>query len=148
MNIMKRKFTQSATMGLMAWSLTTAPVFAEDKDCWVDFFEESQYRGQHALIQGPAQLKNLNNLQGEDWSRRIHSLKVGPKANVTLYQNPDFQLSTTAMAKSPEQMQALGITEQDIKEDSELIFNENANIHDLGDFAFHKKVQSLKVGCR
>ena len=86
-------------------------------------------------------------MNGEDWNKRIHSLKVGPKANVTVYQNPKFTLSSTGMAKNPEQMQALGITEKDIKEDSELIFIENSTIHDLGDFSFHKKIRSLKVEC-
>lgn len=120
---------------------------AENKDCWANFYEESQYTGKNLHIAGPTRLENLNNVNGENWDKRIHSLKVGPQAKVIVYQNPNFQLSSTAMAKSPEQMQALGINEQDIKEDSELIFMENSNIHDLGDFAFHKKIRSLKVEC-
>jgi hypothetical protein len=121
--------------------------YAEDKDCWADFFEESQYKGKHTLVNGPARYENLNKLNGEDWNQRIHSIKVGPKARVTVYQNPKFELSLTDMAKNPDFLKAWGITEQDIKEDSELIFNENASIHDLGDFNFHKKVRSLKVDC-
>lgn len=121
--------------------------YAEDKDCWADFFEESQYKGKHTLVKGPASYENLNKLNGEDWNQRIHSIKVGPKAKVTVYQNPKFELSLTDMAKNPDFLKAWGITEQDIKEDSELIFNENASIHDLGDFNFHKKVRSLKVDC-
>lgn len=122
-------------------------VYAEDKDCWADFFEESQYKGKHVLVAGPAKYENLNKLNGEDWNQRIHSIKVGPKARVTVYQNPKFELTLTEMAKKPDFLKAWGITEQDIKEDSELIFNENATIHDLGDFNFHKKVRSLKVDC-
>lgn len=120
---------------------------AEDKECWADFFEEAQYAGKHLLIQGPAKLENLNNVNGENWNQRIHSIKVGPKAKVTVFQNPHFELTLTEMAKKPDFMRAWGITEQDIKEDSELIFNENAMVHDLGDFGFHKKIRSLKVEC-
>lgn len=127
--------------------IATVTVNAGDKDCWADFFEESQYKGNHVLVNGPASYENLNNLNGENWNQRIHSIKVGPKARVTVYQNPKFELSITEMSKKPDFLKAWGITEQDIKEDSELIFNENATIHDLGDFNFHKKVRSLKVEC-
>ena len=51
------------------------------------------------------------------------------------------------MAKYPDLMRALGYTEQDVKEDSELIFGANANIHDLSDFNFHHKIRSLKIDC-
>ena len=51
------------------------------------------------------------------------------------------------MVKNTDFMRSLGITEQDIKEDAELIFNENATIHNLGDFGFNNKIRSLKVNC-
>jgi Beta/Gamma crystallin len=121
--------------------------YAGDKDCWADFFEEVQYAGKHLFIEGPTQLENLNKVNGEDWNQRIHSIKVGPKAKVTVYQNPRFELKISDMAMSPELMRSWGITEQDIKEDSELIFTGKEMIHDLGDFNFHKKIRSLKVEC-
>ena len=120
---------------------------AADKDCWGDFFEASQYAGKHLYLEGPSKLETLGRVNGENWDKRIHSLKVGPKAKVTVYQNPRFELSLTEMAKKPNLMRAWGITLQDIKEDSELIFTENATIHDLGDFNFHKKIRSLKIEC-
>ena len=121
----------SAFIVMLAMILASS-AHAADKGCWADFFEHSEYDGKHVLLQGPTQLENLNKIDGEDWNLRIHSLKVGPKAKVTLYQNPKFKLDLPVAAKDPELMRAWGITEQDIKEDSELIFNENANIHDLG----------------
>ncbi len=127
-----------------AWS---SVVRAEDKDCWADVFEESQYKGDKLHLAGPVQLENLTKVNNENWERRIHSVKVGPKAKITLYQNPKFELTLTEMAKKPDFLSAWGITEQDIKEDSELIFPPNENVHDLGDFNFHKKVRSLKVEC-
>ncbi len=121
--------------------------YAENKDCWIDVFDDVQYTGKHLQIAGPAELKMLTEINGENWDERIHSLKVGSKAKVTVYKNTDFKLTLTDMAKSPEMMNSLGITVKDIKEDSELIFNENATIHDLGDFNFHKKIRSLKIEC-
>lgn len=121
--------------------------YAADKECWVDFFDGTQYAGKHLLLEGPTKLETLSRVNGENWEKRIHSLKVGPKAKVTVYQNPRFELTVTEMAKKPDLMRAWGITLQDIQEDSELIFNENAMIHDLGDFNFHKKIRSLKVEC-
>lgn len=122
-------------------------VYAENKDCWADFFEESEYKGKHFSLKGAANLENLNQVSGEDWNRRIHSMRIGPKAKVTVFQCPRFELPLTEMAKKPDFMRAWGITAQDIKEDSELIFSGEEAIHDLGDFNFHKKVRSLKVEC-
>lgn len=132
---------------VMLLSGAVSNAYAADKDCWVDFFDEVDYAGKHLFVEGAAQLANLSNINGENWEKRIHSLKVGPKAKVTVFQNPRFELTLTEMAKNPDLMRSLGVTEQDIKEDSELIFNAHATIHDLGDFSFHKKIRSLKVEC-
>jgi Beta/Gamma crystallin len=122
-------------------------VYAEDSECWVEFYDASQYTGKSFRLQGPAQLANLNNVNGESWDKRIDSLKTGSKTKVTVFENPNFKLTLTEMAQYPELMRSLGVTEQDIKEDSELIFIGNEKIHDLSDFNFHKKVRSLKVEC-
>ena len=122
--------------------------FAEVKGCWADFYEISQYSGKHFLVQGPAEYKSLTNVNGENWDSRIDSLKVGPNAKITVYENPDFQLSSAEMAEHPDLMQAMGLSVKDVKEDSELIFNADAKIHDLSDFNFHHKIKSLKVECR
>jgi hypothetical protein len=121
--------------------------YAENKGCWAEFYENSQYSGKHFRIEGSTQLGNLNNISGENWDLRIDSLKVGPKAKVIVYENPNFKLTLTEMARYPDLMHSLGVTEKDIKEDSELIFTANEKIHDLSDFNFRQKVRSLKVEC-
>jgi hypothetical protein len=121
--------------------------YAANKDCWADFYDGAQYGGKHLLIEGATELADLTKVNGDNWDRRIHSLKVGPNAKITLYQNPRFELNLPAAAKNPNLLQSLGATEQDAKEDSELIFLPNKKIHDLGDFAFHKKTRSLKLEC-
>jgi hypothetical protein len=147
MKLFLKTFRHHKTIALFFFLSSTILANAQDKDCWADFYEEAQYKGKHFIVKGPAKLENLNKIEGEDWNQRIHSLKVGPKAKVTIFQNPRFELTLTEMAKHPDLMRSWGVSEQDIREDSELIFNENATIHDLGDFSFHKKARSLKVDC-
>lgn len=122
-------------------------VVAKDKGCLADFFEGAQYTGKHFQLAGPAQLENLNDVNAENWDLRIGSLKVGANATVTVFDNVNFKLTTNEMAKSPELMRSWGVTEKDIKEQSELIFHPNSMIHDLSDFNFHHKVRSLKISC-
>ncbi len=120
---------------------------AKDENCWGDFFEGAQYTGKHIQLAGPVELRNLNSVNGGNWSSRIGSLKVGDEATVTVYDDVDFKLAPTDMAKSPGLMRSWGVTEKDIKEESELIFHPKSMIHDLSDFNFHHKVKSLKIKC-
>lgn len=130
-------------LALIFWN----DALATDNDCWAQFYEDAQYQGKHLTIQGPDELGSLKSVNGENWDLRIDSIKVGPKARVIVFENPNFKLTLTEMAKYPDLMRSLGITEQDIREDSELIFNADAMVHSLADFNFHDKVRSLKVEC-
>ena len=121
--------------------------YAGNENCWAEFFENSNYAGPHFRLAGPIQLDNLQNVNGENWTSRIDSIKVGPKARLVIFENINFKLTLKEMANYPDLMHALGVTEQDVKEDSELIFGANANIHDLSDFNFHHKIRSLKIDC-
>ncbi|MGZ8227601.1 MAG: beta/gamma crystallin domain-containing protein [Methylococcaceae bacterium] len=121
--------------------------YASDEDCWAEFFESNDYAGKHLRLDGPIQLENLRNVNGENWESRIDSIKVGPKASVTVFENIDFKLTLKEIAKYPDLMRSLGVTEQDAREDSELIFGAKSKIHDLSDFNFHHKTRSLKIDC-
>ena len=92
-------------------------------------------------------MDTLLNVNGENWASRIDSLKVGPKAALVVFENINFKLTLKEMAKYPDLMHSLGVTEQDVKENAELIFGANATIHDLSDFNFHNKIRSLKIDC-
>ena len=147
MNLLPLVCQNKKTFLLMALLAVTQIASAEKEGCWADFFEQAQYAGKHIRITGPATLENLDQVNGENWNRRIHSIKVGSQAKVTVFQNPRFETPLTKMANNTYFMHSWGITEQDIKEDAELIFNENAAIHTLGDFGFNNKIRSLKVDC-
>ena len=148
MNRIQSAFCAVYAAWLMLAIAPVAATYAADKDCWADFFEDSQYEGRHLRLQGPASLASLKTVNGQSWDLSIDSIKVGPKASVTVYEHPNFKLTLTEMAKFPELMKALNVTEQDIKEDSELIFGPGKNVHSLADYNFHDKVRSLKVECK
>lgn len=144
-NLVTRTFKTIFIVTLLAGRVSAA--HAENENCWAEFFENSDYAGPHFRLAGPIELGNLQNINGENWASRIDSIKVGPKTTLVIFENINFKLTLKEMAKYPDLLRALGFTEQDVKEDSELIFNANANIHDLSDFNFHNKVRSLKIDC-
>lgn len=121
--------------------------YAKQKGCWVEFYEYAQYIGDHFRLDGPAQLSNLRKVKGDNWDMRIDSLVVGPKAKLTVFENINYKLTLTEMANYPVLMSSLGITEEDIKEESELIFPPGEMVHHLGEYNFHKKIRSLKIDC-
>jgi hypothetical protein len=122
-------------------------VDAKQGDCWVDLYEYAEYIGDHIRIDGPAGLANLRSVNGENWEAKIDSLKIGPSARVTIFEHTNYKLTLTEMAKHPDLMKSLGITEKDIREESELIFDPNDKINHLGIYNFHKKTKSLKIEC-
>ncbi len=123
-------------------------VLAKNKDCWVDLFDDTQYEGKQTRIKGPAKLKNLKKVNGESWDKRIESTIVGPKATLTVFENKNFKLTMAEMANHPVLMKSLGITKQDILEESELIFGPNKKVHGFGAFHFYHKIRSLRVDCK
>ena len=122
-------------------------VLAKKNLCWAEFYEYAQYIGDNLYLKGPVKFPTLRDVKGQNWESRIDSLVVGPKARVTIYENPNFKLTLTEMANYPQLMKSLGITEQDIREESELIFRGNAKSHHLGEYNFHKKTKSLIIEC-
>lgn len=133
---------------LSLWALgQSSTVIAKQSDCWVDLYEYAEYIGDHIRINGPREFANLRSINGENWELRIDSLKVGPSALVTIFENTNFKLTLTEMAKHPDLMKSLGITEEEIRQESELFFNPNSRANHLGIYNFHKKTKSLKIEC-
>lgn len=144
-NRVTRAFKTIVIVNLLLGGVSAA--YAADDDCWAEFFQKNDYQGPHFRLQGPVKWGNLHNINGENWVSRIDSLKVGPKGKLLLFENIDFKLTLKEMAKYPDLLSSLGLTEEDVKEDSELIFLADSNIHDLSDFNFRNKVRSLKLEC-
>jgi hypothetical protein len=149
---MKHTHSVHLRAGLLSVSCLVAscfsgPAHSFTPGCWADFYEFSNYIGPIIRIEGPADMPNLQNVQGSNWDSKIDSMVVGPKAQVTLYENPNFKLTLSEMANYPNLMKALGITKDDVHRESELIFNPKEKIHHLGEYNFHKKTRSLKIEC-
>ncbi len=146
---MKKIYRKNVWVGLfIVWMLGLGQTaVAKENECWVDFYEYAEFIGDHLRLEGPLKMANLRDVKGQNWELRIDSLIVGPKAKVTLYENANFKLTLTEMAKHPDLMKSLGITEQEILNESELTFNPNQKINHLGVYNFHKKTKSLKIDC-
>ncbi len=134
-------------IGFLLMLSLSSLVNAKTTNCWAEFYESPQYQGSSFKITGNRKFKNLNNINGVNWDKRIYSLKVGPGAKVILFEHKNFKLPLTEMANYPVLMKSLGITEQDVREESELIFIANSKIHNLSDFNFYHKTRSLIVEC-
>jgi hypothetical protein len=122
--------------------------YAEKSGCWAEFYEDAQFKGKSFRLQGSAYKKNLVNENGENWDKRIESILIGPKATVTVYENKNLKLTLKEMAKHPVLMKSLGITKQDILEDSEIILHPGSKVHSFGEYNFYHKIRSLKIECK
>ena len=131
---------------LLLFGLSTG-VYAKNNDCWVDIFDDTQYKGGQLRIKGPIKLKTLLMVDGENWDKKIESVVVGHKATLTVFENKHFKLTMSEMANHPVLMKSLGITKQDILEESELIFGPNIKVHGFGEFHFYHKIRSLTISC-
>ena len=131
---------------LVLFGLSTS-VYARSDDCWVDLYDDTQFKGKQIRLKGPIKLTNLLKVQGENWDKKIESIVVGPKATLTVFENKNFKLTLSEMANHPVLMKSLGITTQDILEESELIFHPDSKVHGFGEFEFYHKIRSLKLVC-
>ncbi len=122
-------------------------VYARNNNCWVEIYDDTQFKGKHIRLKGPVKLKNLLKVQGTNWDKKIESIVVGSKATLTVFENQNFKLTLSEMADHPVLMKSLGITTQDILEESELIFHPDSKVHGFGEFDFYHKIRSLTVDC-
>lgn len=63
----------------------------ERKGCWVKFFDKKDFQGDSLLLSGPINLPRMTGPFGYDWEDKVRSLKTGPKANLTIYDNRDYR---------------------------------------------------------
>ena len=116
-------------------------------DCWSEFYEDPDYGGSIVRIEGPAKLSNLRRVQGDNWESRIDSMVVGPNAQTRLFEKRRFIPPLAELSRYPRLAKSLGITDQQIQEGGELVFNANEKVHHLAEFDFHKKAKSMIIEC-
>ncbi len=148
---MKRVNSVSKSMQFIVMSLflilQSTSLYAGNKECWAQFFDKPHYQGNSFRLDGPKKLTRLTNINGGNWDKKIESIIVGPEATVTVFENMNFKLTLKEMAKHPVLMKSLGVSEQDILEDSELIFQPGTKVHSFGEFQFYHKIRSIKLEC-
>lgn len=87
--------------------------------CWIDVFEDSDFRGKSTRIEGPGRWNSMRFPSG-DFGDMIHSVIVGPRAWPKAYEDENFT-------------------------DDVLTLWPNQRIADLGEFKFEDEIDSLEL---
>lgn len=115
--------------------------------CWLDIYDKTDFKGAHVRIDGPADLPNLQRLNGANWSSRIESLVVGEAAQVTVFKQENFREKEEGPAYHGEAIKAWGETPESYG-DQEMTFGPGKKEHHLGELHFHQAINSLLVRCQ
>jgi hypothetical protein len=117
------------------------------RDCWVELYDRPDYQGSLVRIEGPKELPSLKNLDKQDWSDRIESLKVGQDAEVIAFRQENFDTRSDQPVNHPQAVKVWG--EKDLPSYRELLitFGPGKVEHHLADVNFHQAINSLKVQC-
>jgi hypothetical protein len=62
-----------------------------DKSCWVRLYDQKNYQGESFLVMGPINLAQMTGPFGINWESKVLSIETGPKANLTIFDNPNFK---------------------------------------------------------
>lgn len=88
-------------------------------DCYIDIWREANFEGESLRLHGPAEFAHLRFEQG-DWANQIGSLRVGPRAFVLAFRDPDFK-------------------------DRRVTFGPNDEVPDLSELKFDDDIDSVRV---
>jgi hypothetical protein len=136
----------TASCGLLVFVNCGTPAAAGD--CWVDLYDKPDFQGAHVHLEGPLEAPNLKDLKGADWSNRIESLAVGPKAELLAYKQMDFNEEHQGQVYHPDALRAWGEKELPALHDLEITFGPGKKEHHLGELRFHQTLNSMKLRCR
>lgn len=144
---MKPRFIVDAGLIIFCVSCMLAPgaVAGAAAGCWVDIFDEPNFKGIQARINGPIELPNLRDIHGIDWSDVIDSLEVGPGAEVEIYKNENLVAPEGPIYHAPE-IKAWGKVDENFRAEV-MTFTANHRVHHLGEYNFHNQISSLKIRC-
>lgn len=149
MNTHSHKQSQSIILRWLAISILVATSHSiYGKECWLEIYDAANFGGSHARIIGPAELPSLSNINGEDWSNRIESLKVGGDAEVLAFRKGNFEDVPESPVNHPQAFKNWGAQEIAAYQDLEISFGPDAKEHHLGELKFHRNINSLKIRCR
>ena len=64
---------------------------AVESGCWVQMYDERNFKGDMLTIAGPTELQAMDDDSGRAFKRRIDSLTTGPKATLTVFEHRLFK---------------------------------------------------------
>ncbi|MBS1213680.1 MAG: hypothetical protein H6R26_2297 [Proteobacteria bacterium] len=131
---------------LSAGLLAVADGVSAAGDCWLDIYDKTNFEGAHVRIGGPADLPDLSKLEGQDWSSRIDSLIVGPKAQVIAFRMENFKEDQTGQPYHGDAIKNWGGDAKSYS-DQEITFSPGQKEHHLGELNYHQNINSLKIRC-
>lgn len=59
--------------------------------CWVRIYDRENFLGETLTLVGPTTLADMSGPFGLDWDDRVNSIETGPKAMVTVYDDPGYE---------------------------------------------------------
>lgn len=128
-------------------TMLSASVQVHAGECWVDLYDQPNFSGTLAHIEGPVEMPSLKSVSGEVWSNRIESLKVGPAARLIAFKAENFDISHTGPVAHPDAFESWGQSEIPAYHDLEISFGPGKKESHLADLHFHKSINALKIFC-
>jgi hypothetical protein len=80
--------------------------------CWVKMYDKKDYQGDNLLLVGPVNMPVMVGPFGFNWENKVRSLELGPKANLTIFDNRNFRDEDKfigADAKIPNMSKKMGL---------------------------------------
>lgn len=59
--------------------------------CWAKLFGEQGFKGDTLTLVGPVDMPDMTGPFGVEWGEKVSSVKAGPNAKVTLYDNENYR---------------------------------------------------------
>ncbi len=59
--------------------------------CWARLYDRENFEGSSLMLAGPINLAQMIGPFGHNWEDKVRSLELGPKANLTIYDNRNFR---------------------------------------------------------
>lgn len=69
---------------------TAANDSAVKSGCWVRIYDRENFLGDRLTLTGPISLADMSGPFGLNWDDRVNSIETGPKAMVSVYDNPGY----------------------------------------------------------
>lgn len=76
------------------------------KGCWAKLYGQKEFKGDTLTLVGPVDMSDMRGPFGIQWDDKVNSIKAGPQATVTIYDNANFR-DKAATVKSGEQVREI-----------------------------------------